>query len=249
MIRGRSVATGSRRWLLQSVVVTSPMFCSRLCTKASALTILWCLPSRRMAVPAPWPRSAVSPAGRPTASLETMLRPTGSVAIRTCHASSPPTPDRCRSTPPVSYRLYGREYRKRFSEAVEIVDKVAFSVRAPDGCVLYANFHRLVDTGRFDATARTTLLQYSAMLGAALGRHRQLTAGARCLDASGPAFTILTPREREVCSGILAGMTSEAIAYTLGVTPNTVLTLRRRAYARLGIVSQNQLVRLSLRYR
>lgn len=36
----------------------------------------------------------------------------------------------------------------------------------------------------------------------------------------------------------------EAIALTLGIRRNTVLTYRKRAYARLGISSQNELVRL-----
>ena len=38
-------------------------------------------------------------------------------------------------------------------------------------------------------------------------------------------------------------MSSEAIALTLGISVNTVLTYRKRAYTRLGICSQNELVR------
>ena len=47
-----------------------------------------------------------------------------------------------------------------------------------------------------------------------------------------------------LCAAIAVGMNSEAIALTLGIRLNTVLTYRKRAYARLGICSQNELVRL-----
>lgn len=53
----------------------------------------------------------------------------------------------------------------------------------------------------------------------------------------------LTRRELEVCSLIAAGMTSEGIAIELGIGINTVLTYRKRAYARLEISSQNELMR------
>ncbi|WP_174292835.1 helix-turn-helix transcriptional regulator [Sphingomonas bacterium] len=57
----------------------------------------------------------------------------------------------------------------------------------------------------------------------------------------------LTAREREVCALIALGVTSEGIGLELGISLNTVLTYRKRAYARLRIVSQNQLLRLVCR--
>ena len=54
----------------------------------------------------------------------------------------------------------------------------------------------------------------------------------------------LTARERQVCSLIALGVTSEGIGLELGISLNTVLTYRKRAYTRLNIVSQNQLLRL-----
>ena len=56
----------------------------------------------------------------------------------------------------------------------------------------------------------------------------------------------LTNRERAVCSLIAVGMTSTGIALSLGITVNTVLTFRRRAYARLNITSHGELLRLVL---
>lgn len=53
----------------------------------------------------------------------------------------------------------------------------------------------------------------------------------------------LTVRERQVCALVALGLTSEGIALRLGVGLNTVLTYRKRAYARLSISSQNELMR------
>lgn len=56
----------------------------------------------------------------------------------------------------------------------------------------------------------------------------------------------IPPREAEVCTAIMLGMTSEAIAAKLGISVNTVLTYRKRAYNRLNISCQNELMRLVL---
>jgi DNA-binding CsgD family transcriptional regulator len=56
----------------------------------------------------------------------------------------------------------------------------------------------------------------------------------------------LSQREREVCALMAVGLTSERIAMKLGVSLNTVLTYRKRAYFRLRISSQNDLLRLML---
>ena len=53
----------------------------------------------------------------------------------------------------------------------------------------------------------------------------------------------LSQREVQVCAGITLGMNSEAIAGSLGIGINTVLTYRKRAYARLQISSHNELLR------
>lgn len=54
----------------------------------------------------------------------------------------------------------------------------------------------------------------------------------------------LARRERDVCVGIMQGKSSEAIALALGISVNTVRTYRKRAYARLGVTSHNELMRL-----
>lgn len=56
-----------------------------------------------------------------------------------------------------------------------------------------------------------------------------------------PALAVLSTRERAVCLGILSGQKAEAIAADLNVAPSTVITYRKRAYAKLGITSRTSL--------
>lgn len=52
----------------------------------------------------------------------------------------------------------------------------------------------------------------------------------------------LSRREREVCARILHGMSSCVIADDLGIGKESVMTYRKRAYGRLGIASQRELL-------
>ena len=51
----------------------------------------------------------------------------------------------------------------------------------------------------------------------------------------------LTERERKVCALALAGVSIEGSAYELGIKKSSIITYRKRAYARLGISSLNEL--------
>ena len=52
----------------------------------------------------------------------------------------------------------------------------------------------------------------------------------------------LSPRETSVCARILYGMSSIGIALDLGISEETVMTYRKRSYARLAIGSQRELL-------
>jgi DNA-binding CsgD family transcriptional regulator len=113
------------------------------------------------------------------------------------------------------------------------------------------NFYRHRDAGPFEPSALQTIVESSDLLFAFLARHAPADTATdisalrarfeRHLQDSGRG---LTRREVQVCAAIAVGMSSEAIALTLRIRLNTVLTFRKRAYARLGISSQNELTRL-----
>ena len=58
------------------------------------------------------------------------------------------------------------------------------------------------------------------------------------------AVAPLSSRERDVCARIACGLTADGIAADLDIAPSSVLTLRKRAYAKLGIHDRAALVRL-----
>lgn len=58
----------------------------------------------------------------------------------------------------------------------------------------------------------------------------------------------LSPRESAVCSRIIFGMTTYGIAVNLGIGEESVSTYRKRAYRRLGIACQRELLMIYLRW-
>jgi LuxR family transcriptional regulator, activator of tox operons len=57
----------------------------------------------------------------------------------------------------------------------------------------------------------------------------------------------LTPREAHVCSAFIQGMTTPAVAQSMGVKPSTVETFAKRAFVKLQIDSRRQLLALVLK--
>lgn len=117
--------------------------------------------------------------------------------------------------------------------------------------LIKVSFYRHREAGLFDPHDIRRIAESADLLVAFLARHAPVDVSGsasglrerfeRCL---GEGDHGLTPREAQVCAAIAVGMTSEAIALTLDISINTVLTFRKRAYARLGICSQNELLRI-----
>jgi DNA-binding CsgD family transcriptional regulator len=152
--------------------------------------------------------------------------------------------------PFMARRMYRQDYRKLFFDDSGIVDKFAAAVWH-DGVCVYTNFYRIEASGSYSAAQLAALNRVSPVVTAAVAKHFELArlAAPAAGDASAvlrhvfdlAPLNTLTTRERDVCSRILHGFSSEAIASELAISLNSVLTYRRRAYQRLGITSQNEL--------
>jgi DNA-binding CsgD family transcriptional regulator len=142
-------------------------------------------------------------------------------------------------------------YRASIYGRFGIVERVSL-IRRVLGRWLLLNLYRDRAAGRFEPTALAKLTDLAPLLIACAGKHVAMTsqpAARRDRAATIASFESmlqsldagLTQREREVCAHALAGVTVAGIGVTLGVKDSTVATLRRRAYAKLGISSLNSL--------
>ncbi|WP_428649502.1 helix-turn-helix transcriptional regulator [Roseibium sp.] len=65
-------------------------------------------------------------------------------------------------------------------------------------------------------------------------------------ERGNPLFGGLSPREAATCDAILAGLSVAGTALQLKVSENTIRTLRRRAFRKLGVTSAQELMSLAL---
>ncbi len=158
--------------------------------------------------------------------------------------------DSCRSMVIGADEIPHARYREHCYAAIKLVNRLTIMRRAGE-CVIRLNFYRGRGNRTFDrgmegmAAAGDTLI-------ALIARHDAWAAKAEggedfeYLERLRYLCPSMPKRQLEVCALIVRGFFSEAIALKLGISLNTVLTFRRRAYARLRISSQNELTRLVL---
>ena len=156
----------------------------------------------------------------------------------------------CRSMMIGADEIPHARYRQHCYAAIKVVNRLTIMRRAGDS-IIRLNFYRGRGNRTFDR-GMEAIAAAGDMLIALIARH---DAWAAKIDG-GEDFEYLArlrylcpsmpKRQLEVCALIVRGFFSEAIALKLGISLNTVLTFRRRAYARLRISSQNELMRLVL---
>lgn len=104
----------------------------------------------------------------------------------------------------------------------------------------------------FDDDAASGILGSAELLMALIRRHDAESkllpdlASETFAERLGALAPGLRGRELEVTALIASGFSSRDIALEIGISINTVLTYRKRAYARLGISTQNDLMQLLL---
>lgn len=149
-------------------------------------------------------------------------------------------------------------YRARYFGRASTRDKI-FILSAEEDRVIYANFYRGNFQPGFSEEDKNKLQKYAKICVSLLKRHVKFASDAgRKPQSFFEESTIgrelrfqqvlellstydISPREAEICTLIVIGHTTQGISLDLGISKNTVITHRRRAYEKLGISSQNEL--------
>lgn len=133
-------------------------------------------------------------------------------------------------------------WRADIYERERLTDRFTLMHTPAPGVVQAIHLYRDERQGRFCAHEIDRLVGFAPLLrqahaaawraGAATAdRDRRIAEGERRLLRLAPN---LSPRERAVCARIAQGMSADGVAADLDVAPSTVLTLRKRAYQKLG---------------
>ncbi|HWB49504.1 MAG TPA: response regulator FixJ [Stellaceae bacterium] len=85
-----------------------------------------------------------------------------------------------------------------------------------------------------------------ASIEAALSRIESAEQHDPAVEAALAKLELLSPREREVLEGLLAGLPNKTIAYDLAISPRTVEIHRARVMDKMGARSLSELIRLAL---
>lgn len=152
-------------------------------------------------------------------------------------------------------RVPDLDYRRQCYDRPGLVDRLSVIAAGASGWYCL-NLFRSRESRLFSAGEEQSIHDVAALLAALTIKHDALVVpeaqaprSERMAQTAARLRTLapgLAPREVEVAVRILAGMASEGIALDLGIGVNSVLTYRKRIYAKLRISSQDELFSLCL---
>jgi len=159
-------------------------------------------------------------------------------------------------------QIQDRGYRHQYYESGGLAHELILIGNA-DNVRYYSSFYRTEGQEGFSPEDRLALQEIANLTIQTLHRHTDFTSASRCAPLPAAAAgenpdrrrralahlrdvllrepQMLSPREAEVCAAIVLGYSTLAISLNCGISVNTVATHRKRAYAKLGICSQNEL--------
>jgi DNA-binding CsgD family transcriptional regulator len=151
-----------------------------------------------------------------------------------------------------SDEIENASYQQDCYRSVLLIDRISI-VKSQAGEIMRLNFYRNETEGRFEDGDLRAISEFANLLIQTLSKHDQIRPAINSHDRfeqyCGRLRSIapqLSRRETQVCAEIVRGLSSGAIASSLGLSINTILTHRRRAYAKLRISSQNELSHILL---
>lgn len=135
------------------------------------------------------------------------------------------------------------EYRRVCYGEPGIRERTSILLLLSDGRRIAISFYRNLAFAPFDEADFETIAACAPLLQEAVIAHTRLVTH----DFAGAALhqkilSLLPNRERQVMSHVLAGRTTQEVAKILRLSPTTVLTYRYRAFGKLGVRTQRELL-------
>lgn len=151
-----------------------------------------------------------------------------------------------------SDEIENASYQQDCYRSVSLIDRISI-IKSQAGEIVRLNFYRNKAEGRFEDGDLRVVSKFANLLIQTLSKHDQIRPAINSHDRFEQYCARLlyiapqlSRREIQVCAEIVRGLSSGAIASSLGLSINTILTHRRRAYAKLKISSQNELSHILL---
>ena len=135
-------------------------------------------------------------------------------------------------------------YRAACYGDVGIRERASVLLLTPAGQRVAVSFYRSLAQPEFDAAEFAAIEGHATLLADATLAHGRSAVGSRDVVAPALASRLMTLslREREVIGHLIAGRTAKEAAREIGVELTTVRTHQYRAFWRLGIRSQKELL-------
>lgn len=139
-------------------------------------------------------------------------------------------------------------YRRDCYERTGIADRLSV-VRSGGSDRLALSVYRSRESGPFPEGVRERAARLFPLLLQAVDRHLATASSAAEASVAEREALLrrrhpdLTQREAQVAARVIAGRSAAAIAAELGLSENTIVTHRKRAYARLGVAGMKALLR------
>jgi DNA-binding CsgD family transcriptional regulator len=141
-------------------------------------------------------------------------------------------------------------YRRLCYDEPRIADRLSVLHKTPRGDGITMNFYRCEASGPFQAEQFDAIVELAPLLQSASVRHYEILASRlpanfdRTLLLLAERFPLLTIREAQCAAGVISGLTADETAQMLGIKETTVITHRKRAYDRLAVSGQRELIAL-----
>jgi len=141
-------------------------------------------------------------------------------------------------------------YRRLCYDEPHIADRLSLLHKTRLGEGMALNLYRCETSGPFQAEHFDAFTELAPLLQSASLRHYELMAARlpatfdRALLQLTERFPTLTRREAQCAAGVISGLTADEIALKLGIKATSVITHRKRAYDRLGVSGQRELIGL-----